>query len=173
MAGLIDPADGQLHLEGRQPAEIGWPVFRRCVSLVGQRPVLLDGDVRANLAWAFGLASSKAVSFPEAWARELLLRIGLTDEVWTQPARSLSEGQKQRVCLLRALLTKPKVLLLDEPTSALDRDSTRAVEVLIREQLAAQATAAVMVTHDDAQIARLGAERVDLGALRLQEATDG
>ncbi len=173
IAGLLDPTDGQLLLEGRSPAEIGWPLFRRKVSLVAQRPVLLDGDVRANLAWPFGLASSQTESFPETCARQLLERVGLEDDVWTQSARSLSEGQKQRVCLLRALLVKPSVLLLDEPTSALDKDSMRAFEGLLLEHLATHEAAAIVVTHDDAQVDRLGARRIDLATIVQKAEADG
>ena len=80
-----------------------------------------------------------------------------------QPARSLSIGQQQRVCLIRALTIRPDVLLLDEPTSALDEASAEAVEDLLRDSVAGGRCGAVLlVTHDTEQIGRLCDDSLDL-----------
>ena len=76
-----------------------------------------------------------------------------------QRARTLSEGQKQRVSLLRALLVEPEVLLLDEPTSALDPDNVAAVEQL----LARFEGAILLVSHDPAQVERLASGSISIG----------
>ena len=62
-------------------------------------------------------------------------------------AGALSVGQRQRLALVRALMTGPEVLLLDEPTASLDSES-REVVVCKAEQLCAEGTTVIMVTHD-------------------------
>jgi ABC-type sulfate/molybdate transport systems ATPase subunit len=68
----------------------------------------------------------------------------------------LSTGERQRLALARALVLKPRVLLLDEPTSALDSDNKHAVETLLREFID-DGGAIIFTTHEVEQIARMGA----------------
>lgn len=152
VAGLDDPCAGELRCAGRSPEETGWPQWRRRVLLSAQRATALPGSVRDNLFHAFTYACASH-AFPEERARELVERLQLASGVWSQPAATLSEGELQRVALLRALLLEPAVLLLDEPTSALDPDATRAVEDLVRE-IAGEGGCALIVTHDPAQAER-------------------
>lgn len=152
VAGLDDPRAGELRCRGRSPKELGWPQWRRRVVLCSQRATALPGSVRDNLAHAFTYACASA-AFPETRAQELLERLQLASEIWGQSAETLSEGELQRVALLRALLLESPVLLLDEPTSALDPDATRAVESLVRE-VAGTGVCALIVTHDLAQSER-------------------
>jgi putative ABC transport system ATP-binding protein len=152
-AGLIDPHDGTVTLDGAKPSELGWPVFRRRSILIGQRPVLLAGGVCHNLARPFGYGTASG-SFDEERGLSLLRRLGLTRTQCDQEAGSLSQGEQQRVCLVRALLCEPDVLLLDEPTSALDEQSTAAVEELVREEAGRRGLAALIVTHSRAQAER-------------------
>ena len=87
---------------------------------------------------------------------EALERAGLLEEVkddLSHPALRLSGGQQQRLCIARALVAKPEVLLLDEPCSALDPQSTEKIEELIvrlREDVAV-----VIVTHNLQQAYRV------------------
>ena len=87
---------------------------------------------------------------------EALERAGLLEEVkddLSHPALRLSGGQQQRLCIARALVAKPEVLLLDEPCSALDPQSTEKIEELIvrlREDVAV-----VIVTHNLQQAYRI------------------
>ncbi|HIJ66317.1 MAG TPA: ATP-binding cassette domain-containing protein, partial [Candidatus Hydrogenedentes bacterium] len=119
VAGLLDALSGTIHLDGHTPAAFGWPQYRRRVVLVDQQPVLLDRSVEENLKRPFSYQSANG-GFPAARARTLLDRLGLEPDRWDQRARALSVGQQQRVCLVRALLLAPALVLLDEPTSALD-----------------------------------------------------
>ena len=160
IAGLIDPAEGEVRLRGKSPGSIGWPAYRRQVVLVNQRPTLLDGTLRDNLERPFRYASVQR-TFPEDEARRGLERLGLLPEHWEQEARSLSVGEQQRACILRAWLLKPAVLLLDEPTSALDQESAAVVEALIQDH-AEEDAGVLMVSHDPAQAERLAGGVVDL-----------
>jgi len=160
-----DPAAGSptpLLFAGRSPADWGYPAWRRTVLLVQQRGVMLAGTVRANLAAPFALAVAAAQPRPQQGRYDAVLReLGLDIAVLDQEAARLSIGQAQRVSLARALLSRPRVYLLDEPTAGLDPAATRLVEAAIRAACAAGASALV-VSHDPAQPARLGAATLDL-----------
>jgi len=153
VAGLIDPKHGRVLFEGGPPEDLGWPAYRRRVVLISQRPALLDTSVRENLCRPFSYRGTPG-TFPEQQAQDLLKRLLLGDGRMEQPARSLSVGQQQRVCLVRALLLRPRVLLLDDPTSALDEAAEAAVEALIREEAETRGLAALVVSHDRTQAAR-------------------
>lgn len=162
VAGLDDPASGSVLLNGRTPHETGWPRFRRSVVLVDQKPVLLPGSVRDNLALPFTYTVAAGAPFPESEAVALLDSFGVTRDRFTQEARTLSMGQQQRVCLARAFLLKPDVLLLDEPTSALDPEAVSSVENTLRTETRRRGLSALIVTHDREQARRLCDSTVDL-----------
>ncbi len=161
LCGLI-PAEGEVRLEGLSPAEIGWPRFRRSVTLVSQIPVLVGETVLRSLERAFRYRGA-VNRLPLDRAIELLGRLGLTEGCLAQPAQALSVGEKQRVCLVRALLLRPRVLLLDEPTSALDEESRNAVEALVRFEAGQNGLLAVVATHDREQAQRLCTRTIELG----------
>ena len=81
-------------------------------------------------------------------ADQLLDELGLTDRRANLPSQ-LSGGQRQRVAIGRALMNNPSLVLFDEPTSALDSTLGDQVVRLIRDEMKARGTAAVIVTHDD------------------------
>lgn len=164
LALLIEPAGGELRLRGQSAAELGWTCWRRKVVYLAQRPVVLGGSVADNLARPFSFRSAGAVRFALARARQGLAELGLPPRYLDSEARSLSEGERQRVCLLRALLVEPEVLLLDEPTSALDPEAQQRAELMLRAHLEERAGAALMVTHDPAQADRLTPHTLDLRA---------
>jgi putative ABC transport system ATP-binding protein len=80
---------------------------------------------------------------------------------------ALSVGQAQRVCIARALVRGPEVLLMDEPTSALDKDATARIESLIR-HLTEGELAVALVTHDLAQASRVADKALLLVEGRVQ-----
>ncbi len=81
-------------------------------------------------------------------ADRLLGELGLDDRSKNLPGQ-LSGGQKQRVAIGRALMNEPNLVLFDEPTSALDTEVGAQVMALIRAEMKARGTAAIVVTHDD------------------------
>lgn len=168
LAGLIDLHGGAVSLDGRGPAEWGWPVWRRRVVLLAQKPVTLPGSVEANLRRPFAYHSAGGCVFPGSRARAMLGRLGVEAHRWGQEASSLSVGQQQRLALVRALLADPGVLLLDEPTSALDPEALQSVEDLLAERCEA-GLACLVVTHDRAQIERWCHRHVDLAGFIPQE----
>ena len=160
LAGRIDAVEGTIRLDGRSPAEVGWPRFRRSVLYTAQRPVMFPGSVAENLRRPFEYASADR-SFPTDEARDLFDRLGLEGERIDQEGETLSVGQQQRVALIRAMLVRPRFLLLDEPTSALDDDAATRVESLLGVFLA-DGGGAVLVSHDGEQVERLCHTRVSL-----------
>jgi putative ABC transport system ATP-binding protein len=100
-----------------------------------------------------------------ARAAELIDAVGLGHRSHHRPAH-LSGGERQRVGLARALMNRPAVLLADEPTAALDDRRGRDVMALLVEQARAREVAAVIVTHNPAQLPA-GTTRLHLEAGRL------
>jgi len=160
LAHLASPAAGEIRLQGRSPEAWGLPAYRRRVAYVAQQPALLDTTVRANLARPFAYHSAEG-GFDEGEARDLLARLGLGGDAFDQAAGPMSVGERQRVCLARALLIRPAFLLFDEPTSALDPDRAAAAEAVILDAVSAGA-GAIVVSHDPRQRARLAGREVAL-----------
>jgi ABC-type cobalamin/Fe3+-siderophores transport system ATPase subunit len=152
---LDEPAGGRVLVDGRDAGELEPCTLRRRVGLVMQAPVMLPGDVRANLA--YGLDSPEAAPLGGA-----LAATGLDPEFMHRPARELSGGEAARVAVARALARDPVALLLDEPTAALDRVAAGAIEALVRD-LAARGLAILIVTHDEPQAARVATHATRLG----------
>ena len=161
IAGLDDAAKGEVRLHDRSPEEIGWPAYRRVVTLVQQQPVMLDDSVLENLLRPL---RHRTVSqpFDRGLAVDILETLGLTERCLGQQARTLSVGEQQRVALTRAILIEPEVLLLDEPTSALDEESQAIIEQVLRFQVRRHGRSAIIVTHDRRQADRLCDAQLDL-----------
>ncbi|HWM10417.1 MAG TPA: ATP-binding cassette domain-containing protein [Solirubrobacteraceae bacterium] len=152
---LDEPAEGRVLVDGRDAAELEPCALRRRVGLVAQAPVMLPGDVRANLAYGLEDPAESALA-------AALAATGLGPGFMAREARELSGGEAARVAVARALTRDPGALLLDEPTAALDREAAAPVEALVRD-LAARGLAILIVTHDEAQAERVADARVELG----------
>ena len=137
----LDPNEGLVCLNGRDRATIPGPEWRR---LVGYMP--------AEPGW---WADTVSDHFSDWTAALTLVRdLGFPDEAKVWPIARLSTGERLRLALIRALMVRPKVLLLDEPTAALDPASVTAVESLIATQVRA-GLAVLWVTHDADQAKRI------------------
>ncbi|MBU1040073.1 MAG: ATP-binding cassette domain-containing protein [Proteobacteria bacterium] len=125
---LEEPQTGQVLLDGQPVSALPPAQLRRRVSYLQQTPTVIPGSVRENLLLPFTFKAASGQTPPDDDAlKELLASLAASDIPLDQEAATLSVGQRQRLCLVRALLTRPEVLLLDEPTSALDPESARAV----------------------------------------------
>lgn len=161
-AGLT--VQGQRHVLGEPVDDASSAAALRARAvLVGQSPVVFGGSVLDNAS--FGLRHVVRARRTELRERAVaaLEEAGLLDEVRDRldlPAAQLSVGQRQRLCLARALALDPPVLLLDEPTSALDPDSRTVVEASVA-GLHGRRTV-LLVSHDAGQVARLCDDVVDL-----------
>ena len=160
IAGLEHDASGECLLNGQKSPEKDWAMYRRKVLLVSQRPVLLDGTVLESLSLPFTYQSSER-GFPLSEAESYMEQLGLKG-LMDHKTRTLSVGEKQRICFLRALLLKPDFLLLDEPTSALDEENTALVEGLIRESVEEKGLGCLLVSHDKGQLGRLSNRQIAL-----------
>ena len=87
--------------------------------------------------------------------REILLRLGLKEDTFTQPMEQLSRGMQQKVAVARGFLTSPVLLLLDEPTTGLDPHSKRDVQAFVREIRAEHDATILLTTHDMEEADRL------------------
>lgn len=161
LARLIDPHKGTIRLRAESAEDIGVPAYRRRVLLVGQQPALIEGTVEENLSRPFTYRCADR-TFQRASARELLDTLGLAESVLDKTATDLSVGEQQRVCLVRALLVGPDVLLLDEPTSALDEENRRAAEELVHAHVRDNDAAAIITSHDLPELDRWCDRVVDL-----------
>mgnify|MGYP003634568378 CR=1 FL=1 len=161
IVGLIDPAGGSIRYKGQSPQELGWPKFRRQVSLVPQRPVLWDGTVYENIARPLRYSEDREPHDRDT-VGEFLAKLGMEDMI-DAPASTLSQGERQRVCLLRARFMSPNVFVLDEPTSALDEVSIGRVERMFNRMIKGSFDTAILVaTHDRAFAERFCTRVIDL-----------
>ena len=137
----LDANEGLVTLDGRDRSTIAGPEWRGLVGYVPAEPGWWADTVGEHFSeWTAALAFVRDLGFPE--------------EMKAWPITRLSTGERLRLALVRALMIRPKVLLLDEPTAALDAASVAAVESLINAHLRT-GLAVLWVTHDAEQAKRV------------------
>ena len=155
LAGVQRPDSGQLRY-GEHAADAGpLPIaVQRSITMVFQHPLPLDATVRANVEYGLRL---RGVRDPER-VDAVLGRLGLAP-LAAQSAQTLSGGQRQLVALARALVIRPRVLLLDEPTANLDPARVALVEQVVHEeQQQRDGLTVVWATHNLFQARRVAEE---------------
>ena len=128
---LYDPDEGEVLVDGVNVKEYSLEHLREGVGMVLQKNVLFSGTISENLMWGDENASEEEVEKAAAAAQAGFVR-DFTEGYETELGQggvNVSGGQKQRLCIARALLKKPKILILDDSTSAVDT----ATEAKIRE----------------------------------------
>ncbi len=152
--GIVEILGSSIYGEGTNATAV-----RRHVGMVFQRPTPFPTmSIKANVAAGLRVDSKnrRADKAEDEIVEEALHRAGLWEEVkdrLDESAMGISGGQQQRLCIARALATRPRVLLLDEPTASLDPLSSQKVEELVY-QLRETMTV-VIVTHNMQQAARV------------------
>ena len=136
---LYDVDGGEVLVDGKNVRDYSLYNLRESVGMVLQKNVLFSGTIAENLRWGDENADDAAIkhaaetaqadkfvsSFPDGY-----------DTVLDQGGTNVSGGQKQRLCIARALLKKPKILILDDSTSAVDTATEKMIRRAFREELA-------------------------------------
>ncbi len=156
MGALEPPTSGTVTLDGQNPFQLKekeLAAFRnKEIGFIFQDHCLLPQcSVLENVLTPTLVSVTSDNSADRA--RELLKHVGLGDRLDHRPAK-LSGGEKQRVSLARALITKPQLLLCDEPTGNLDHKAADVVASLLLELHQQQETILVVVTHSAELAAR-------------------
>ena len=168
---LYDADEGEVLVGGRNVRDYKLKTLRSSVAMVLQKNVLFSGTIKENLRWGNAQATDKEIeaackaacahdfitSFPNGYETEL-----------GQGGVNVSGGQKQRLCIARALLCKPKILILDDSTSAVDtatdariRDALRtalkgATKLIIAQRITSVCEADRIIVMDDGRISDIG-----------------
>ena len=135
---LYDTTEGAVYVGGVNVKDYDLDVLRKEVSVVLQKNVLFSGTIKENLRWGNADASDEELvrvcklaqadefirSFPDGYDTHI-----------EQGGTNVSGGQKQRLCIARALLRKPKVLILDDSTSAVDTKTDALIRHAFAEEL--------------------------------------
>ena len=135
---LYDVSQGSLKVGGRDVREYDLDTLRDNVAMVLQKNVLFSGTIKENLRWGNPEASDEELvhacrlacaddfirSFPDGYDTHI-----------EQGGTNVSGGQKQRLCIARALLKKPRILILDDSTSAVDTQTDAMIRKAFREEI--------------------------------------
>lgn len=145
IAGFVVPDAGTISIGGERVENV--PVHRRSIGMVFQNYALFPHmTVADNVAFGLQMRSVAAVEIRRR-VGEMLELVHLSGFEARKP-RQLSGGQQQRIALARALITRPKVLLLDEPLGALDRRLRQEMQVELRQIQREVGITTIFVTHD-------------------------
>jgi len=140
---LYDVTEGEVLVGGHDVREYKLDNLRKSVAMVLQKNVLFSGTIEENLKWGDLNATHEEVmeaakytqahdfisSFPKGHQTDL-----------GQGGVNVSGGQKQRLCIARALLKKPQIIILDDSTSAVDTDTDKRIRKALKERLAGMTT---------------------------------
>ena len=135
---LYDVSEGSVKVGGVDVRDYDMEVLRNKVAVVLQKNVLFSGTVAENLRWGDPNASEEEMirACRQAQAHDFIIAHPEGyDRYIEQGGANVSGGQKQRLCIARALLKKPKILILDDSTSAVDTQTDAKIRKAFREEL--------------------------------------
>ena len=135
---LYDTTDGQVIVSGHDVKDYDLKTLRDSVAVVLQKNYLFSGTIRSNMRWGNKDATDEQIvkAIEIAQIPDVLNHYaeGL-DHVVEQGGANFSGGQKQRLCIARAILKQPKILILDDSTSAVDTKTDRLIRKALKEDL--------------------------------------
>ncbi len=150
LARLYPALGGTLFLSGTPARDMPPAKWRRRVLFVPQNPVLFEGTARENLFLPWRIPSRRKEPQPPPGAvEEAAARLDLPGETLERQAALLSGGEGARVCLARAILSDPDILLLDEPFAFLDGKAARRTAGLLSDWVEKDGRALLLVSHAD------------------------
>jgi len=136
MLRLYEPWDGEIAIGGYKIQDIEWEALRTQIGMALQEPFLFNDSIKNNIA--FGKENAVEPEIIEAakisLAHDFIEKIpGKYESVIGENACKLSEGQKQKIAIARAVIKKPKILILDEAMSSMDSASEESILANIKE----------------------------------------
>ncbi len=171
VARLYDVTEGTVRVGGRDVRSYDLDALRREVAMVLQKNVLFSGTIAENLRWGDENATDEEVRAAArlACADEFIDGLPKGYDTWLEQGGSnVSGGQKQRLCIARALLRRPKILILDDSTSAVDTKTDakiraglaaylpEATKLIIAQRIASVQDADRIVVMEGGRIAAMG-----------------
>ena len=171
---LYDVASGSVYVGGKDVRSYDMETLRNQVAVVLQKNVLFSGTILDNLRWGKEDATEEECIevCRQACADEFIERFPDRYNTWIeQGGNNVSGGQKQRLCIARALLKKPKVLILDDSTSAVDTATDARIreafakkipgttKLIIAQRISSVQDADRIVVLDDGRIGGIGTHR--------------
>ena len=150
LGGLLTPTNGEVSINRQSVYAISGPNLDKFrgnnIGIVFQVPHFIQSlTVKENLLLAQNLAGN---SKDESKILELLTDMDVVQKI-DNKINNLSQGEKQRIAIARALINEPKVILADEPTSALDDENCELVVKLLKSQAKKHNATLLIVTHDN------------------------
>jgi ABC-type multidrug transport system fused ATPase/permease subunit len=153
LSRLYPPAAGRITIGATPIERFGVDALRSAIAFVAQDDHLFDETLRSNIMYGTGAEEADADAMIRALALDRIEARTTGAETIGVRGHRLSGGERQRVCLGRALLRNPSILVLDEATSALDAESERTLIALCRRRM--QAKSLIVVTHRVASVAAM------------------
>jgi len=135
---IYDATDGEVFVGGKNVKEYDLETLRNQVAMVLQKNVLFSGTVRDNLKWGDENATDEEIIKYAKLAQAhdfIVAHKDGYDRYIEQGGANVSGGQKQRLCIARALLKKPKILILDDSTSAVDTKTDSLIRQAFKNEL--------------------------------------
>ncbi len=137
VARFYDASEGTVRLFGHNVKEYSFAQLRRLIGIVPQQAMLFTGTIRDNMRWAAPNATDEEIwaALEIAQAADFVRgKPGQLDEPVETAGRNFSGGQRQRLTIARALVPKPKILILDDSASALDFATDAALRKALKEK---------------------------------------
>ncbi len=155
-ATLIRPDSGRVVVDGAEVGRLSDREVTRLrrdrIGIVFQEPNLIAALSAIEQLTVMASLAGRSPRHAKPEAMDLLDQVGMAEHAHRRPAQ-LSGGQTQRVNIARALMGRPKVLLVDEPTSALDHEKGAEIMSLLRRVTRELGLATIVVTHDTGHLA--------------------